>query len=41
MLDNVLGPGKAVVRVAVEMDMSSTERSAETYNPVPGTSSGL
>jgi flagellar M-ring protein FliF len=33
MLDQVLGPGQAVVRVATEIDYSSTQQTVEKYDP--------
>jgi flagellar M-ring protein FliF len=33
MLDQVLGPGQAVVRVASEIDYSSTQQTVEKYDP--------
>jgi flagellar M-ring protein FliF len=33
MLDQVLGPGQAVVRVASEIDYSSTQETSEKYDP--------
>jgi flagellar M-ring protein FliF len=33
LLDGVLGPGQAVVRVAAVLDLESIEREAETYDP--------
>ena len=33
MLDQVVGPGRAVVRVAAELDTATTETEAETYRP--------
>jgi flagellar M-ring protein FliF len=33
LLDGVLGPGKAVVRVAAVLNLESIEREAETYDP--------
>jgi flagellar M-ring protein FliF len=33
MLDQVLGPGQAVVRVASEIDYSSVQETSETYDP--------
>ena len=33
MLDNVLGPGKATVRVSAQLDFEKTESTVETYDP--------
>ncbi|HVP06740.1 MAG TPA: flagellar basal-body MS-ring/collar protein FliF, partial [Candidatus Acidoferrum sp.] len=33
MLDNVLGPGKAVVRVTADLNFQQLERTSETYDP--------
>lgn len=33
MLDDVLGPGRSVIRVTAELDFDQTERTLETYDP--------
>ncbi len=33
MLDKVLGPGKAAIQVAVELDFTATETTSEVYDP--------
>lgn len=40
MLERILGPGKAVVRATVELDLGKKEATEETYTPIEGMKEG-